>query len=157
MPQAGFLFSIAGLSVTPVGFSGLVAALRRDVPQSTLRPYRLRQIPEMALISALVALIALPPADSTSDSAVAIRAASATALVLTVGHVVMLLRRVQPSKLELSRTDWAAASIVDAVIILFALVAVVLATAGSFEWLLVVVIARPAVAFVMALTDPIEA
>ena len=157
MPQPGFLFSIAGLSVTLVGFSGLVAALRRDTPQSPLRAYRLRQIPEMALISALVALIALPLADSTSDSAVAIRAASATALVLTVGHVVMLLRRVRLSKLELSRADWAGATIVDAVIIVLAMVALVLATAGSFEWLLVVVIARPAVAFVMALTDPVEA
>jgi hypothetical protein len=124
LPQTGFLFSIAGLSVTLVGFSGLVAALRRDTPKTALQGYRVRQIPEMALISALVALITLPLADSTSDDAVAIRIASAVALALTVGHVV---------------------------------VALVSATVWSFEWLMVVLIARPAVAFVMALTDPTDA
>lgn len=156
MPASAFLFSIAGLSVTLVGFSGLVAALRRDNPRTPLQGYRVRQIPEMALISALVALITLPLADSTSDHAAAIRIASAVALALTVGHILLLFQRVRATKLRISWIDWVAASIVDTAIIALAVVALVSATAGSFEWLMVLLIARPAVAFVMALTDPTE-
>jgi hypothetical protein len=157
LPQTGFLFSIAGLSVTLVGFSGLVAALRRDTPKTALQGYRVRQIPEIALISALVALITLPLADSTSDDAVAIRIASAVALALTVGHVLLLLQRIRMTKLAISWEDRVAASTVDTVILALAVVALVSATVWSFEWLMVVLIARPAEAFVMALTDPADA
>ena len=157
MPAPAFLFSIAGLSVTLVGFSGLVAALRRDLPRTALQGYRVRQIPEMALISALVALITLPLADSTSDDAVAIRIASTVALALSLGHILLLLQRVRSTKLAISWEDWVAASIVDTVLLVLAIVALVTASVGSFEWLMVVLIARPAVAFVMALTDPTEA
>jgi hypothetical protein len=156
LPQAGFLFSIAGLSVTLVGFSGLVAALRRDTPQTALQGYRVRQIPEMALISALVALITLPLSDSVSDHAVALRVAAFVALALTVGHVLVLLYRVRRTRLGISGLDWAAASVVDTLIIVLAVAVLISGTAGSFEWLLVTLVARPAVAFVMALTDPTQ-
>jgi hypothetical protein len=154
LPQAGFLFSIAGLSVTLVGFSGLVAALRRDTPQTVLQNYRVRQIPEMALISALVALITLPLADSVSDHALALRVAAVVALALTVGHVLLLIERIRHTRLAISGADWAAASVVDGALIVLAVIVLISGTPGSFEWLLVVLVARPAVAFVLALTDP---
>jgi hypothetical protein len=77
VPQAGFLFSIAGLSFTLVGFSGLIAALGRDGQRTSLLVYRLRQIPEMALASALIALISVPLVDLAGSPMLAIRIASA--------------------------------------------------------------------------------
>jgi len=46
IPQLSFLFSIAGLSVTLSGFSGLVAAFRRSDNLRRVDAYRLRQIPD---------------------------------------------------------------------------------------------------------------
>ncbi|HET9780815.1 MAG TPA: hypothetical protein VFR33_03465 [Candidatus Dormibacteraeota bacterium] len=95
MPQTGFLFSIAGLSVTLVGFSGSIAAIRRDGQTSALMAYRQRQIPEMALASALIALISLPLNDSIGSASVTIRIGAGFAFVFTAFHVGLLIRRVR--------------------------------------------------------------
>ena len=156
MPQPAFLFSIAGLSVTLVGFSGLVAALRRDQPRTPLVTYRLRQIPEMALASALVALITLPLIDATHDSTVALRIACVVALTFTVAHMLILYRRIRTQVGHYRGVNWVIAITVDLGLLAVGMVALVTATAAAFEWLLVFMVARPAIAFVMALTDVTE-
>lgn len=156
MPQVQFLFSIAGLSVTLVGFSGLIAALRRDTPRSPLVAYRLRQIPEMALASALVALITLPLADLTDSATTAIRIASAIALVFTFVHMIILFRRVRTQLGHYRAVNWVIAIGIDVTLLGVAVLAIIVARAAVYEWLLVFMLARPAVAFVMALTDVTE-
>jgi hypothetical protein len=117
LPQAPFLFSIAGLSVTLVGFSGLVAALRRDSPRTALDAYRLRQIPEMALAAALIALITLPLADVAGSATTAIRIASGLALVFTIAHTGVLYRRVRSRGIPLRGANWIIAGSIDTALV----------------------------------------
>lgn len=157
MPQTTFLLSIAGLSVTLVGFSGLIAALRRDGQRTALMAYRQRQIPEMALASALIALITLPLSDSTGSPSLTIRIGAGLAFLFTAFHVGLLISRVRAQPFQLNRVTWVAASLIDLSVFGAAIAALVLGNAASYEWLLVLLVARPAVAFVLALTDAASA
>ena len=151
MPQTAFLYSVAGLSFTLVGFSGLIAALSRDGSRTPLIVYRVRQIPEMALASALIALITLPLVDSTGSSATAIRVASAIAFAFTAIHVGLLLQRAR--SLRLSRTTWVMAVAIDLGIFAAGVTALVTGGVASYEWLLVLLVTRAGIAFVLALRD----
>ena len=153
MPQSAFLFSIAGLSFTLVGFSALIAALGRDGQRTELIRYRLRQIPEMALASALVALTTLPLVDTTGSATTAIRFGAALALGFTVAHVGLLLRRLRSQPFRLAWSTRVSAVLIDASLIAVAIVALVIANPASYEWLLVLMLTRAAVAFVLALGD----
>ena len=153
MPASSFIFSIAGLSVTLVGFSGLIAALGRDVQRTPLVAYRQRQIPEMALASALIALIAMPLSETTGSATMTIRIAGGLAFVFTAFHVWLLVARTRSQPLRLGRVTWIAATVVDLSVFAGALAALALGNAASLEWLLVLLVARPAVAFVLALGD----
>ena len=152
-PQTGFFFSIAGLSVTLVGFSGLIAALGRNEQRTALLAYRQRQIPEMALASALVALVSLPLDDTVGSAATAVRIGSALAFGFTAVHVWILIARTRAQGLPLSRSTWLFASLVDLSLFASAIIALVTGTGTAYEWLLVFMVSRPAIAFVMALSD----
>ena len=153
LPQLAFLLSIVGLSVSLAGFSGLVAALRRDSPRTRLDAYRLRQIPEMSLAAGFIALITLAVADSVGNAAGAIRILGAAGLVFTAFHMVLLVRRARLMGIRLTTTNLVVATVVDAATIVAGLVTVASATAGAYEWLLALMIARPGLAFLLALSD----
>lgn len=153
MPQSSFLFSIAGLSVTLVGFSGLISALSRDAQHTQLLAYRLRQIPEMALAGALITLISLPLADSIGSPAIAIRIGSALAFGFTAAHIAVLIARTRAQGIRIGGSTWVFGGLVDLGLLVAAIVALVTGQAAAYEWLLVLLVARPAVAFVLALND----
>jgi hypothetical protein len=153
LPQTGFLFSIAGLSVTLVGFSGLIAALSRDGQRPAIIAYRLRQIPEMALASALLALISLPLYDATHSATTTIRVGSALAFAFTAVHVGLLIHRTRTQTFRLGHGTWIFASLIDASLFAVAIIGFATATEAAYEWLLVFMVSRPAIAFVMALND----
>jgi hypothetical protein len=153
LPQTAFLFSVAGLSFTLVGFSGLIAALNRDGRRPPLMLYRLRQIPEMAVASALIALITIPLADSSGSPATAIRVAGGLAFAFTVVHAGFLLRRVRSQSLALGRRVEVIVVLVDTALLATAIVTVVTGQLSTYEWLLVLLVTRPALAFVMALSE----
>jgi hypothetical protein len=153
LPQSAFLFSIAGLSVTLVGFSGLISALARDGQRTPLLTYRLRQIPEMALASALITLISLPLADSIGAPAIAIRVASALAFAFTATHIAFLIVRTRAQAIRVGGGTWVFGGLVDTSLLVSAIVSVVTGQTAAYEWMLVFLVARPAVAFVLALND----
>ena len=153
MPQSSFLFSIAGLSVTLVGFSGLISALGRDAQRTPLLTYRLRQIPEMALAGALITLISLPLADSTGSPAIAIRVGGALALGFTTVHVAFLIFRARSGRIPVGGATWIFAGLIDVSLYVAAIVSLVTGRAAAYEWLLVLLVARPALAFVLALNE----
>jgi hypothetical protein len=153
LPQSSFLFSIAGLSVTLVGFSGLIAALGRDAQRTPLLTYRLRQIPEMALASALITLITLPLADTIGSPAIAIRIGGALAFGFTAAHAIVLIFRARTQAISVGGRTWVFAGLIDVSLLVAAMVSVVTGEAPAYEWLLVLLVARPAVAFVLALTE----
>lgn len=153
MPALAFLLSIIGLSVSLTGFSGLVAAFKRGVPLQPIDAYRLRQIPEMALATGFIALISLALADTVGEAPTAIRIAGGAGLLFTIAHIVVLIARTRTMNTRLNRTTWLVAATIDTAVLVAGVVTVVVGTAGAYEWLLVLMIARPGLAFLLALTD----
>lgn len=153
LPPLAFLFSIAGLSVTLAGFSGLVAAFRRGATWQPLDSYRLRQIPEMGLTTAAVAVVTVPLMDTTRNPTTAIQIISGVALLFTFWHIVVLLLRARRLGLQLGRPSTALISVIDITVLAIGTAALTLGGQVLFEWLLVTMLMRPMVAFVLVLTE----
>jgi hypothetical protein len=153
LPALAFLLSIVGLSVSLSGFSGLLAAFKRGLPLKPMDAYRLRQIPEMALAAGFIALMTLALADTFSDRSTTIRIAGATGLLFTLVHAFILIRRMRTMSAPISITNWVVAATIDLAVIAAGIATVIVATPGTFEWLLVLMIARPGLAFLLAMSD----
>ena len=107
----------------------------------------------MALASALIALVSLPLDDTLGSPTAAIRIASGLAFAFTAVHVGVLLARARSQPLQLGRSTLILASLIDLSVFFAAILALVTANEGAFEWLLVLLVSRPAIAFVLALRD----
>lgn len=153
MPPAAFLFSIAGLSVTLAGFSGLVAAFRRGSNWQPLDSYRLRQIPEMGLATALIALATIPLNDSTHNPTATVQIAAGVALLFTLAHVAVLVTRSRELGVALPAAAWAAPTVIDVATVIAGTASLALGATAAFEWLLVALLARPMLAFVFVLAE----
>ena len=153
IPQLGFLFSIAGLSVTLAGFSGLVAALRRGDRWRPVDAYRLRQIPEMGMATALMVLLTIPLADTTGSGSAAVRTVGGLALVFTILHIVALSARGNRRRFRQPTVGKVAAGFIRVAIGVTSAFCIALGSAAALEWLLVFLLARPMLAFVMVLAD----
>ena len=139
--------------MTLAGFSGLVAAFRRGGVWKPIDAYRLRQIPEMALAASLVGLTTGPVTDAVASPAAAIRIAAAAGLAFTVVHIAVLLVRARKSQIKLPRSAVVGAGLIDLAI--FGAAAVCIGTGGpvAYEWLMVLLLVRPIVAFALVLGD----
>jgi len=153
MPPTAFLFSIAGLSVTLAGFSGLVAAFRRGAEWKPIDSYRLRQIPEMGLATALVVLSTIPLSDTFHNTTVTLQIAGGIALLFTVTHIAVLLTRSRDEALHMSAATIGWATLIDLSIVGLGAGTLALGGAAAFEWLLVAMLARPMLAFVLVLAE----
>lgn len=153
MPPAAFLFSIAALSVTLAGFSGLVAAFRRGADWEAMDAYRLRQIPEMGLATALIALAIIPLADTVRSATATLQVAAGVALLFTMAHVIVLVTRSRRLGIVLTTPTWAVVSVIDIITVLAGTVCLALGSPTAFEWLMVAMLARPMIAFVLVLEE----
>jgi len=70
--------------------------------------------------------------------------------------MVTLIRRVRRMEIRLSRPRWIAVSIIDLAVLASGVVAALAPSLATFEWLLVVMLARPMLAFVFVLADVAE-
>ncbi|HEX2680115.1 MAG TPA: hypothetical protein VHQ03_02350 [Candidatus Dormibacteraeota bacterium] len=153
MPAEAFLLSIAGLGVSLAGFSGLVAAFRRGAGWKPLDAYRLRQIPEMGLATAVTSLATIPTAGMLGAATSAIRAVAVLALAFTLVQVLVLWFRARAMGFKLSTLNvWVAAGI-DLGVYVAGAAAIVTAAAWALEWTLILLLARPMLAFVLVLAD----
>jgi len=157
IPPTPFLLSVAGLGVSLAGFSGLVAAFRRGATWEAIDSYRLRQIPEMGLAASILALLTIPLGDTVHDASAAIRIGAGAGLVFSIVHMLTLALRVRRLEIHLTRPRWIVVVIIDSVVVVTGALAVGFATTASYEWLLVVMLARPMLAFVLVLADVAEA
>lgn len=156
LPPTPVLLSVAGLGVSLAGFSGLVAAFRRGATWQKVDSYRLRQIPEMGLAASVLALLTIPLADTLRDDTTTIRIAATAALVFSAFHMGTLARRIQRMEIHLSRPRWILVVIIDLVVVITCAAAIILGTPAAYEWLLVVMLFRPMLAFVLVLADVAE-
>jgi hypothetical protein len=156
IPPLPVLLSVAGLGVSLAGFSGLVAAFRRGATWQKVDSYRLRQIPEMGLAASVLALLTIPLAESLRDDATTIRILGAAALLFSAFHIGALTRRIRRLEIHLTPPRWVTVVVIDLVVLLTCIAAIALATTAAYEWLLVVMLARPMLAFVLVLADVAE-
>ena len=153
MPQAAFLLSITGLGVSLAGFSGLVAALKRGPARKPLDVFRLRQIPEMALAAGFLALVSIAIADSTGSASLTIRIAGGAAIVFVMANALLLIARARSMQVTIDGTDRTLAAVINFGAIAAGVAALAVPTTGAYEWLLALLIARPGIAFLLALSD----
>jgi hypothetical protein len=150
--QNAYLFSIAGLSVTLAGFSGLVSAFRRGGPWKPTDAFRLRQISEMGLATAFITLASVPFAEIT-DVTTAVRVASVVALIFTCMHAAFLWLRGRTLLRGFDVSAKASAVTIDLVLLGMATIGILFATVPAYEGVLVLMLARPMVAFALVLRD----
>ncbi len=157
MPQAGFLFAIAGLGVSLAGFSGLVLAFRRGAPLQALDAFRLRQIPEMALAVAFLSLATIPLVDAIGNAQPAIEAACGAGVLFTLFYIVRLVVRARAANIAQPALTNALAGSIDLLVLFTGAIGLASGSAAVYEWLLVFMLARPALAFVFVLGEVMAA
>jgi hypothetical protein len=151
IPEATFLFSIAGLSASLAGLAGLVVGLRRG---SDLRPidhFRLRQIVEFAFANVVLAVGIIPLGTLTGSTETAVTLAALVALSYAIGSGLFLIRR---SRLEgLSWTvGWVAGVLVlNLSMIACGVLALLTGSIGWYEAMLVFLLVRPMFAFLLVI------
>ncbi len=151
IPDAPFILSLAGLNASLAGLGGLLIGLRRASGLDSLEALRLRQVVEFAFANLLLAIALQPLARLLGDPAEAVRASSAVTLAYVVVALVVLDRRVVRVGIAWGRA-WAATALGLTVIgVVISAAAVVMPTAGAYELLLVVMLARPIAVFLLVL------
>ena len=153
--DVGFLYSMAGVSMSIASIAGLVVAFRRTGSWAALDLYRLRQIVEWGFANALLALAAFPLASSLGGETPAMRTLGVIALAYLILNVFLLLRRraalrdIVPPREVAPITPFVV--VVDIAAIMLTTATAILATATAWELSLLALVARPMIAFVWVL------
>src|SRR5260370_9691176 len=90
IPEASYFFSVAAVSVTLAGFSGLVAAFRRGDQLRAVEVFHLRGIAETGLANALIALLTIPVATMAGDLRTAIPGMAAVVVAYVLAQIAVL-------------------------------------------------------------------
>jgi hypothetical protein len=155
IPEGPFLFAIGGLSLSLAGLAGLVATLRRGAAGelTNLDRFRLREIVEFSFANALFALALVPATTTLGGSDPAVRVLSAILIGYQVATVTVLLRRQMARGLPIA-PGWAVfIGGLNALIAVAAIAGVVTGAVSAYQWLLLLLLARPMVAFVVVLAS----
>jgi hypothetical protein len=153
IPEASFLFSIAGLSASFLGLAGLVMAFRRGSDMQPIDAFRLRQMVEFSFVNVVVSVSIVPLAALLGTSVDAARWVSVAVLAYTVVQNVLFARRGRRVGIQFGG-GWAVlALIVTAATLAFAAINIATSTFGWFELLLVVLLVRPMLPFLLVLNS----
>ncbi len=152
MPQAAFLLSVAGLNASFAGLGGLLVGLRRAADPQPLDGLRLRQVVEFAFANLLLAIVVQPSVELLGAET-GLRVCSGSSLVYMAVALPVLQRRV--ARVGIAWGRWWAASAVALTLIgaVIAAATLLAPSAGLYELLLVVMLARPMVTFLLVLGE----
>jgi hypothetical protein len=153
IPEAPFLFSIAGLSASLAGLAGLVAALRRADGVKGRDLFRLREIVEFSFANVLLAVQVVPLAlflGSTSD---AVRIAAVVAVGYLIVGTSVLVRRQRRLRIAPTVAWYLVAGAINLVVLAVGLAAIAFGSIAAYEALLVGLLARPMLAFLLVLSS----
>jgi hypothetical protein len=150
IPEAPFLFSAAALNASFAGLGGLLIGLRRGADLRPLDTLRLRQVVEFAFANLLLA-ISVQPCVVLLGTEAGFRVSGALALVVIVAALPILHLRVSRVGIVWGRW-WAAAAIaLTAIGAVLATATAITPSAGTYELMVVVMLARPMVTFLLVL------
>jgi hypothetical protein len=147
-----FLLSIAGLSASLAGLAGLVAALRRGEGLSVGDRFRLHEIVEFCFANILLAVGLIPLTALTGSPEVSLRIGGAVASCYLLATAAILARRARRLRMPLSRNWIAVVLPLNVCSLVAAAAAALTGSVGSYETLLVIVLARPMVAFLFVMS-----
>jgi hypothetical protein len=150
LAEAPYFYAMATLSLTLAGLAGLAAALRRGAAPSELDVFRLREIVEFGFTNALLALATIPLTTGLGDTA-GVRVVSALAVAALVADSTLLLRRSRTIPDLRRRTIVLPIAGLGAAIFAAALVAEASGTVLALEWVLLLNLVRPMLAFTFVL------
>lgn len=153
IPEAPFLFSIAGLSASLGGLSGLVAGLRRGTDMRPVDLFRLREIVEFSFANVVLALSTIPLALILGSTVAAARAVAIAAMVYVILHLVVLIRRNRQFQVANSRAGDTAVILLGVATLGAAVATVATGSIGAFEALLLALLGRPMLAFLFVLAS----
>jgi hypothetical protein len=151
IPEAAFLFSMAGLNASFAGLAGLVMAFRRGEDIRPVDAFRLRQMVEFSFTNIVIAVSLIPVTALVGDESLAARWVGGAVIVIAIVTNVLLTRRARRARLPFS--GWWAASALGMGVALVA-VGIVVAATGSIGWLevlLVLLLVRPMLPFLLVL------
>ena len=151
--EAPFLFSIAGISASLAGLAGLVAGLRRADGVRSMDLFRLREIVEFSFANVLLALSIVPLALLLQGTETAVRIGSALAIFYLVVTVVVLIDRQRRLNIPAERVWYVGAGLLNVAAVFAGAATIVGGTIGAFELLLVILVARPMLAFLLVLSS----
>ena len=150
IPDAGFLFSVAGLNASFAGLGGLLVGLRRGPELRPIDALRLRQVVEFAFANLLLAILVQPFTQLLGADG-GLRIAGGLSLAYVVLALPLLQRRVAQVGISWGRS-WAAAALgLSGLGVALSMATIVSPAPGLYELLLVVMLIRPMVVFVLVL------
>jgi hypothetical protein len=150
IPEAAFVFSMAGLNASFAGLGGLFVGLRRGSELQPDEALRLRQVVEFAFANLLLA-VSLQPCVAILGSDAGYRVSAVLTIVYIAASTAFLTRRVERAGISWGRW-WAAAAITLTILgVALALATLIEPLPALYELLLVVMLARPMVVFVLVL------
>ena len=107
----------------------------------------------MALAVAFLALLTTPLSDAIGNSQVALQVACGAGLLFTLFHVVRLVIRARTQNLSQATGSNVLIFVINALILVVGAAGLAMGTATVYEWFLVLMLARPALAFVFVLSE----
>jgi hypothetical protein len=151
IPEAPFLFSIAGLSASLAGLAGLGAARRRGADLRPIDAFRLREIVEFAFANILFCIGLIPLAQLVGASD-AVRVAAILALIYVLGSIVILARRTQREQITVT-LGWRVVALGTLLINVLAAAAVIVTSSmAAYDVMLAGMLARPMLVFLLVLS-----
>jgi hypothetical protein len=151
--EAPFLFSVGGISASLAGLAGLVAGLRRADGLRGIDLFRLREIVEFSFANVVLALSIVPLSLLLQGTETAVRAGAAAAIVYLVTTVLVLVSRQRQLNIPAERVWYMGAALLNLAAVLAAAATIVTGTIGAFELMLVILVARPMLAFLLVLSS----
>jgi hypothetical protein len=153
IPEAPFLFSIAALNASMAGLAGLVAGLRRGADLAPIDVFRLRQIVEFAFANVLLTVGLIPLVMLAGDVETGVRIGATAAFAYGLTNALVLLRRLRRHGIE-TGGRWYRVVVTLNVFLLAVIVAcIVTGTFAMYALLLIVLLARPMLAFLFVLAS----
>lgn len=153
IPEAPFLFSIAGLSASLAGLAGLVVGLRRGSDLGALDVFRLRQIVEFSFANVILALGTVPLALALDSIGRAIQIGAIAALAYVASTALFLERRMRREGIHWTPGWRIGVLVLTTVLLALSIAAIATGAIAMYEGLLVALLARPMLAFLLVIAS----